>query len=205
MKLFLASLASETLDLITPLLPDEPSKLKLAFIPTAADPYGDIDLPWMRADHDKLVSMGFAVINYDLKRKNIDQLRTDLSMFQVIFVAGGNVFYLLNEIKKTGFDIVIKELLSQGVVYIGASAGSMVLGPDLDHLLTIDHADVVPELKDYTSLKLIKDRIVPHAGREKYKEKHEQLKEDWGDKILFLRDDQVLVVNGDNIEVITKK
>ena len=204
MKLFLASLASETLDLVIPLLPDKPNNLRVAFIPTAADPYGETNMPWMTADHDKLTSMGFSVTNYDLKHKDINTLRKDLSQFQVIFVAGGNTFYLLNEIKKSGFDIVIKELLGKGVVYIGASAGSMILGPDIDHLLKIDHPERFPELTDYTCLGLIQARIVPHFGRGKYAAVHAELQQTWGDQILPLRDDQVLVVNGDNIEVITK-
>ena len=205
MKLFLASLASATLDLALPLLPDKPQNLKLAFIPTAADPYGDIDMPWMTADHDKLVAMGFVVTNYDLKHKDVNQLRSDLSQFQVIFVAGGNTFYLLSEVKKSGFDIVIKELLNQGVIYIGASAGSMILGPDLNHLTKIDHPEQVPELTDYTCLKLVKERIVPHFGHEKYAHIHSELAQTWGDKVLALHDDQALVVNGDKIEVVTSK
>lgn len=204
MKLFLSSLASETLDLVIHLLPDKPNNLNLAFIPTAADPYGNEPMPWMDADHDKLTSMGFSVTDYDLKHKDVDTLRKDLSQFQVIFVAGGNTFYLLNEIKKSGFDIVIKELLDKGVVYIGASAGSMIMGPDLKHLTTIDHPEQVPELTDYSCVGLIKERIVPHFGREKYAARHTQLQKDWGDKILMLRDDQVLIVNDDNIVVVTK-
>jgi dipeptidase E len=157
MKLFLASLASKTLDLVIPLLPDDPSKLKIAFIPTAADPYGNEDLPWMTADHDKLISMGFKVTDYDLKGKNIHDLRMDLSAYQAIFVAGGNTFYLLNEMRKSGFDIVIKELLDKGVIYVGASAESMILGPDLNHLTTVDHPEKVPELTNFTCLGLIKE------------------------------------------------
>lgn len=195
MKLFLASLASTTLDLVLPLLPDKPNKLKLAFIDTAAHPYIGKDTPWMTADRDELSAMGFAMTYYDIKGKNADQLRRDLSQFQVIFVEGGNTFYLLNEIKKSGFDIVVKELLDKGVIYIGASAGSMILGPDLNHLIKIDHPETVPELTDYTCLGLIPERIVPHYGREKYAAVHAALAAEWGDKVLQLRDDQALIVN----------
>jgi dipeptidase E len=204
MKLFLASLASETLDLVLPLLPDKPQNLKLAFIPTAADPYLGQEMPWMTADHDKLISMGFSVADYDLKSKNIDDLRKDLAAYQVIFVAGGNTFYLLNEVKKSGFDVVVKELLSRGVVYIGASAGSMIFGPDLKHLSLVDHSEIVPELTDFTCLGIIKQRILPHFGKDKYADRHAQLQKEWGDQILMLRDTQALVVNGDNIEIVSK-
>ena len=204
MKLFLASLASETLDLVLPLLPAKPKKLKLAYIPTAADPYDLDKRSWAEDNYTKLTSMGFEIITYDLKDKNPVLLRQDLASFQVIFVEGGNVFYLLNEIKKSGFDLVIKELLTKDIVYIGSSAGSMIMGPDLKHLITVDDPGIVPELTDFTSLNYLKERIIPHAGRAKYAEKHANLQKEWGDQILLLRDDQALVVNDDKIEVVTK-
>lgn len=205
MKLFLASLASTTLDLIKPLLSDDPKNLSVAFIKTAADPYGDIPMPWMEDDINKLKSMGFPVTFYDIKNKNIEILRNDLSNFQVIFVSGGNTFYLLNHIKKSGFDIVIKELLEKSVIYIGASAGSSVMGPTLDHLTTIDHPDIVPELKDYAALNFVPHLIVPHYGRDKYAERHVKMKEVWGDKLTFLSDNQAIIVNGDKIEIVTNQ
>lgn len=203
MKLFLSSLASETLDLVIPLLPNKPSNLKVAFIPTAADPYGDIPMPWMQGDRNKLIEMGFTVTDYDLKGKNIDALRKDLIDFQVIFVAGGNAFYLLNEVRKSGFDTIVNELIDRGVVYIGSSAGSMIMGRDLGHILTVDHPEIVPELTDYTCLNFVTEHILPHYGKEKYISRHAQLVKEWGDKITPLTDNQALIVNGDKIEVVT--
>jgi dipeptidase E len=205
MKLFLASLANTTLDFVLPLLPVEPKHLKLAFIKTAADPYGDINMPWMQADYDKLTSLGFKITNYDIKDKSESELRKDLSSFQVIFVAGGNTFYLLSKIKESGFDVVIKELLAKNIIYIGASAGSSVMGPTLDHLTTIDHPEVVPELTDYTALSLVPHLIVPHYGRDKYAQRHAKMKEIWGDKLTFLRDNQAIIVNGDKINMLNKQ
>lgn len=203
MKLFLSSLASATLDLVIPLLPDKPSNLKVAFIPTAADPYGDITMPWMDADRNKLIYMGFEVIDYDLKGKNIEVLRNDLKDFQVIFVAGGNVYYLLDIVRKTGFDIVIKELLSQGVVYIGASAGSVIMCPTIDHTRIIEHPEAVPEMIDFSGLNLVDSLIGPHYGNPKYSQRYEQIITEYGDKVLPLTDNQALIVNDDKIEVVT--
>ncbi len=202
MKLFLSSLASVMLDLVFPLLVDYPSNLKLAFITTAVDPYINSDISWFTADHDKLVDMGFAVTDYDIKNKNIEQLRNDLAKFDVIFVAGGNSFYLLNEIKKSGFDIVIKELINHGVVYIGASAGSCIMSPTIEHLTSLDHPDIVPQLTDYASLGLYSKFIVPHFGREKYRLRHEKIKREFGDDVVFLHDDQAVIVNNDKSEIV---
>lgn len=204
MKLFLTSLASTTLDLVLPLLPDNPRNLKLAFIATAADPYTGESMPWLDADREKLTSMGFTVTNYDLKGKDETTLRSELSEFQVIFVSGGNVYYLLNEARKSGFDIVIKELIKHGTIYIGASAGSVLLCSTIDHVRLIEHPEVVPELTDYKGLGIVQELIVPHYGKEKYADRIKQIIDVWENKILLLKDDQVLVVNDDNIEVLTK-
>jgi dipeptidase E len=205
MKLLLASLASDTLSLVIPLLTDHPRRLKAAFIATAADPYEGEDTPWLTAEHDKLLSFGFKVTDYDLKGKTEDELRSDLSDFHLIYVSGGNTFYLLNEMKKSGFDRVIKDLLNQGIIYVGSSAGSIVLGPDLNHLVTVDHPEVVKDLKIYDSLNLIKLRLLPHYGRDKYAARHAKILKHWGNNVLPLKDNQALIVNGDTINIVTFK
>lgn len=205
MKLFLASLASTTLDLAIPLLPSPPSNLKLAFIPTAVDPYIGSDISWFTADHDKLVDMGFNVTDYDIKNKNTKTLRNELSKYDVIFVAGGNSFYLLNEIKKSGFDIVIEELINHGIVYIGASAGSCIISPSIAHLTSLDHPEKAPQLTDFSALDFYPKLIVPHFGREKYKARHEQIKKEYGDEVVFLRDDQAVIVNDGKTNIVNIK
>jgi len=205
MKLFLSSLASTTLDLAKPLLPYEPSQLKLAFIATATDPYGDIDMPWLDADRAKLIAMGFKLSDYDLKNKTASQLRADLSSFDVIFVSGGNTYYLLEIVRKTGFDQVLGELLDKGAIYIGASAGSVLLCPTIDHVRLIEHPEVVPDLVDFRGLGLTDYLIAPHYGKQKYESRYKQIIQDWGDRILLLKDNQALMINGDKIELVTNQ
>lgn len=203
MKLFLASLASATMGLARPLLNDDPKNLKLAYIPTAADTYPDAS--WIESDKNKMIEMGFSYEIYDIKGKDIDTLRQELSTYDVIYVTGGNTFYLLHHARLSGFDVVIKDLINLGVVYIGGSAGSCIMSPTIKHLMTLDHPEQVPELTDHTALNLVPQLIVPHAGREKYAARHEQIKAEYGDQILFLRDDQAVIVNDDKIKVVTKQ
>ena len=203
MKLFLASLASQTLDLVLPLLTDKPQNLRLAFIPTAADPYPADNRPWFDGNYAKLVSMGFLITIYDLKAKDKQVLSDDLSQFDIIYVEGGNTYYLLNEVKKSGFDSVIKQLLETGIVYIGSSAGSCIMCPTVDHARLIEHPELVTELTDYTALGLIDKCILPHFGKEKYVERQAKIIEEWGDKLLPLRDDQAVIVNDDETKIVT--
>lgn len=63
-KLFLASYASVSLELIKDLLPKPSSQIKAAFIPTAGDPYQDKGFVY--TDRDAMVKMGMTVSEIDL-------------------------------------------------------------------------------------------------------------------------------------------
>lgn len=131
MRIFLTSQASKTMGKIATMLPQKPSNFNLAFIPTAGDPYGD-DKPWMDADRKMLVDLGFKVEDFDLKNKTPEQTRETLKKFDVLFVAGGNTFYLLNEANKSGFTKIAKEMVQNGTIYIGSSAGSYLACPTIE-------------------------------------------------------------------------
>lgn len=51
--------------------------------------------------------------------------------FDVVYVCGGNTFSILDQIRKKGIDKVIINLVKNGTFYIGASAGSIIAGPDI--------------------------------------------------------------------------
>ncbi len=199
MKLFLASLGATTLDLINPLLTKPTKNTRIAYIPTAADTYPGAS--WVKSDQEKMSQMGFLYEVYDIKNKDSTSLRQDLVQYDGIYVTGGNTFYLLDHIQRSGFDIVIKELINQGTIYIGGSAGSCIMCPTIEHVQILDHPEEVPELTDYTALGLGSELIIPHAGRDKYSARHAKLKKQYGDRLLFLRDDQALIVDGDQREI----
>lgn len=203
MKLFLASRTDGSLELVRPLLTDSPTKMKLALITTATNPYPLNNRAWYFENKAKLIEFGFDPIEYDLFGKDITTLRRDLTSFDIIYVEGGNVFYLMNEVRKSGFDQVIKELLADGKLYMGSSAGAMVMGPSLEHLLSIDDPSLVPELTDYSGLGITELNIVPHYGREKYQKKHSILRDKYGDSLTFLRDDQAVIVNNSHVNIVT--
>ncbi len=98
-KLFLASAFYQVVDKLSSLIPDAHNR-KVAFIPTAADMY--VEKPWMDADRDKLVEMGFEVEDYDIKEKTENQIYDDLKTKDAVFVSGGNTFYLLYHVRQSG-------------------------------------------------------------------------------------------------------
>ncbi len=62
------------------------------------------------------------VIGHDF---DLDELRKTVFQYDAIYVGGGNTKLLLNEWRRIGLDIVLKEALYQGIVLSGISAGSI--------------------------------------------------------------------------------
>ena len=107
-------LTSGGLNKLSGILPKPPSETKVAFIPTAADTYDD---KWfVDADCKKLTDLGFQLTLIDIKNQKENELHELLKEFDVIYMTGGNSFYLLEKIYESGFDKVIKELLDKGNV-----------------------------------------------------------------------------------------
>ena len=103
-----------------------PKTASVAFIPTAGDPYPE--RPWIDADRKALVELGYNVTDIDLKGVTAESLEKELSSHDIIFVAGGNTTYLVQQSYISGFDDVIRGFLERGKLYIGSSAGSILAG-----------------------------------------------------------------------------
>ncbi|MEI6498807.1 MAG: Type 1 glutamine amidotransferase-like domain-containing protein [bacterium] len=197
MKLFLTSQANMVLDKIVSMIDKPASQLSVVFIPTAGNPYGE-DKPWMDADRDKLDELGFKVMDFDIDGKSEDDVREKLSEADVIFVAGGNAFYLLEKMRNSGTDKVINELKGSDKIYIGSSAGSCIAGPDIESLAAFDDPSKA-QLKSSKALGLVDFVVLPHAGKDKYAPIQGKILKDFSDKykIIQITDTEMLDKNGD--------
>lgn len=82
-----------------------------------------------------------------------------LDDFDYIFMAGGNTFDLRRAMVETGFDDQIREYLDNGGVYVGESAGAIVVGPSLRGFESMDDK---PDNPIWDGMGLIDQIIVPH-------------------------------------------
>ena len=196
MKLFLTSYAYKTLDRVLDILPDSPTNLTVAFIATAADPYDDKD--FVKVDRDKLVQMGFKIVDVDIKNKSESDLNELLKCVDVIFVAGGNTYYLLYHAQKSGFLNITKQLINNGIIYIGSSAGSVLACPTIDAARLFDPPSIVPELTNYQGMGLVDFIILPHFDKPRYLERLRKTIEEWSMKkyhLIPLTDEQAIIIN----------
>ena len=111
------------------MLNKEPSQIKAMFIPTAAISPDAIEvLPKCLND---LLKCGIArenIVVYDLH----DDMDIDLSeTYDVIYLCGGDPYYLLKRVRERGFDKKLKSFIEHGGVVVGVSAGSMIFADDM--------------------------------------------------------------------------
>lgn len=102
---------------------------KVAFIPTAANSERD-DKEWLINDLYRIKQQGYYVDLIELTALSLDDLMKALDDKDVIFVGGGNTFYLSYWLQKSGLFKQLPELLKTKV-YAGISAGSMIMGESL--------------------------------------------------------------------------
>lgn len=207
MKLFLTStgITQEQRRSFLNLVGKEFPEISFALIENAADPYPEERKGFVYATRELLDSYGMKLkrVNLSDYKSNPKGLRNALQGFDVVWIGGGNIFYIRWLMKETGFDSLIKELVAQGVVYAGGSAGAIVATETLKHFDLIDNPKVSPE-QIYTGLGLTNLVILPHWGVEKFQQglnKIKSLYESEGGKVITMRDGQAVVVNGQNWKV----
>jgi len=163
-KLFLTSSFWNVVNEFIEFLRAKSKGLTVGFVPTAADPYKD---KWfVEKDKKALADVGFKVKEIDLKDKTEAKLKEEFKGVDIIFVAGGNTFYLLKETKKSGFDKVAKELIEQGVVYVGSSAGAYLVCPTIE-AAAWKHGDSNHfGITDFSALNLVPFLIAAHFKSE---------------------------------------
>lgn len=202
-KLLLTSAGMNVKEEFLKILPKSPNQTKLAHIITAAKPEKD---KWYVEKDTKLMSeAGFDVSEIDIEGKTQSQLGKILKDFDVVYVQGGNTFYLLNIVRKTGFAKAIKELIDRGVLYVGVSAGSIIAGPTIE---TAGWKMVEPDrnfvkLEDLTAMNLVPFNIFVHyVPRHKAFVKKESAKSKYPLKIIT--DNQAILVEGNKYRLIGK-
>lgn len=95
-----------------------------------------------------------------------DEPGHDFSTADLIFIAGGNTFRLLSSLRTINFKKSVSECLERGGVVVGASAGAVVLGPNV-----MIANEVTPDtnelgVTDFQGLKVVNMSVYPHYSVE---------------------------------------
>ncbi|QQS19477.1 Type 1 glutamine amidotransferase-like domain-containing protein [Candidatus Saccharibacteria bacterium] len=199
MRLFLAS---SGLEYIKTFVGKHPEETKLLFIPTAGNL--DDDVWWINKDLDVLTKMGFQITELDIEQSSKENTQEALGNTDIVYVAGGNTFHLLKQLRETGFDKMLDNFVNNGGLYAGASAGALIAGPDIGAISSIDEPEKVTGLKSTEGLRWVNVVPIPHYDMKARTKTIDEIKEKYSqdNEMVLLTDDQALLVEDGNWKVV---
>lgn len=114
---------------------------------------------------DACVKIGFKKENIFLSSQcEIDMILTA----DYIYLTEGNIFQILSILRERGMDNMIKEAYKNGATFIGASAGALIAGVNIEEAFSFDRNNV--GLSDYSGLALFDGIVIPHYTKAEMKE-----------------------------------
>lgn len=203
-KLYLTSAAINVLDELIPLLPEQEKGTTDCYIVTAGNVY---DNPhWIADEVDAIRKTGRAVRQVDLAVLAKGTLVAAFAGCDVIWVGGGNTFYLLQEVKRSGFDEFVTMRIMAGTTYVGTSAGSIILAPNIESVRFADDPAEAPDLISFDGLGLFPLVAFAHFDNPDFKDVYRQillyaLENDVD--FVTLKEKQFIVADGDSWKMVT--
>lgn len=180
---------------------DKPFKdLKMAYIITASK--GVKNTEYLERECKFFKEQGYNYEELDIDGKNKKELAEFLGKFEIVYVTGGNSFYLLKSIRDSDFEEVLREFLFRGLIYMGASAGAYVACPTIEmaawsHQDKYDHYHV----EDLNAMGLVPFLVSAHYKPE-YRELLRQMVPQASLPVRVLSDEQAILFEEGKIKLL---
>lgn len=207
-KLFIYSMnvTPQQCERLTRLTGKPAAAIKIAAIENAADII-EGDTGWQKNFRDILANNGYQLEQVDLRQwlDHEKELEKKLSEKDVIWLGGGNTYYLRWILKRSGADKIINRLTARGTVFSGWSAGAIMAGPTtrfFNHMG--DDPSLAPE-EINEGLCLTDIVVVPHRDHPDFKNgaiKTNELLKAAGYNPVLLGDSEVLVIDGGQYSIL---
>lgn len=186
-------------------------EIRVAYITTAGNLHPRDRREWIDEGREIMKKRGWQVFDYDIEGETQEEVARELAEQDVVFVQGGNNYYLLQKMQECHFDEVVKKVLAKGVPYVGESAGSIVCGKDLtmQRYMSGDSWEKAPELTNFQGMGLVNFLVKPHwnrqdAKREKFARFLHECPEEFfsiDQPIICLNDNQLVYVEDDKFQI----
>lgn len=201
-KLFLTSSFSDVVHYFEKFVGYNVKGKSVTFITTATVPEeytGYID-----DDKNAFEQLGVRIDEFDVSGKTLSEIEKICTNNDFLYVSGGNTFYLLQELKKTDSDQLLAEQIENGKIYIGVSAGIMILSPDISYVQLIDDSTKAPELKDFTGLGIVPFYPLPHFKSEPFSEIIDKVIERYENQIslIAISNSQAIEMDGTQQKIV---
>lgn len=201
-NMILTSSLYESIELVKKFLDKNTESKEILFIPTATNV--DEYKKYIHLTQKAFEDFGYEVENFDISIFSEEIAKEKLSQAKIVFISGGNTFYLLQELKRKNLTSYLKERIENGLLYIGESAGSVIAAPDIEYASIVDDKTLATELDDYTGLNLVDFYIVPHFEEEPFVESSRNTVELYKDKLnlKLINNKEAILVENNNFTII---
>ena len=201
-NMILTSSLYESIKLVKKFLNEKIASKKILFIPTATNV--DEYKKYIHLTQKVFEDFGYEVENFDISVFPEEVAKEKLLEAEIIFISGGNTFYLLQELKKKNLISYLKERIGKGLIYIGESAGSVITAPNIEYASVMDDKTLAEELDDYTGLNLVDFYVVPHFEEEPFVESSRKIVELYKDKLdlKLINNKEIILVENDDFKIV---
>lgn len=200
-KLFLTSYLAGTKRFLNAFLGNQLEK-EVNFIPTAAN----VEEYKEYVEEAKLTfeELGFQVNIVDIAQMNRDDILSVLNKVDCLYVSGGNTFYLLQELKRKELIEPIRNRVSEGMLYIGESAGAVITSKNIDYVQDMDDKTIASDLTDSSGLSLVDFYVVPHINEFPFEESAAQVINAYEKtlNLLPINNSEVIIVDNNKVRIM---
>ena len=204
-QLFLCSYFAGVKDLFRQYASEKQLGNQVLFIPTA----GNVEeySGYIAEALQTFADLGFQVEILDISACDRETAQAKIFQSKLLYISGGNTFYLLQELKKKQLLSLIKEQIADGMVYVGESAGAIITAKDIDYNKLMDDKTVAKELSDTTGLNEVEFYILPHYGEEPFTDSSKKTFETYKKQLDLMRMNnlQAVIVNDKEIKVVSEQ
>lgn len=200
-KMFLTSSFIDVVEQFREFVKEDLNGKTVTFIPTASIPE-EID-HYVYSAKEAFTNLGIVVEELNISTASLEEIKEKLEQNNFIYVSGGNTFYLLQELRRSGADKIIIKQVEQGKLYIGESAGTVITSPNIKYIELMDDREKALELDSFNGLNLINFYPVPHYSNEPFKKAADDVITLYNSKLNLVpfSNSEVIRVNQDNIDV----
>lgn len=203
-RMFLVSMFQTVSNLLKTIEPDLKNKT-VTYIPTASkvEKLGF----FVKISKWKLKRLGLAVDELEVSEASYEMIVSKLEKNDIIYVTGGNTFYLLQELRRNGADKILIREIEKGKLYIGESAGAIIAAPDIGYSAKMDCAEKAPDLREYSGLNLIDFYVVPHYKNWEMGKAAEEIIHTYSNSLdlKIIRDTQAILVEDKKVRILDKQ
>ncbi len=211
MKLLLTSsgITNKTIaNALFDLIGKKPEDTSLVFIPTASNIYSG-DKGWLIDDLANLKKQNFKSIDIaDISAIDKNLWLSRLEEADVLFFEGGDTYYLMEWLNKSGLTGLLPDLLKTKV-YVGVSAGSCITSKDLALKTTQElYEEDLDRSEEMNGLNYVDFYFIPHFNSQYFSKLTEEnirkVAKDMTGKIYVMDDQSALKIIDGNVEIISE-